>query len=365
MKNPSIKNDYQMNQEIANKIIEIIENGDVQMWRKTWTTSAGKTREQIYNLVIEGQIAVNVFTKLQYEGLMIPSGFYLTFKQIKDKKLHLQKGSKGIANYKAAKFNKYLTQNEQKALELELENKEELKEEIKELKEGKRPFGVRVQFEYVDTKNNQKKFDEVLFWELRKQAFYYKKFQYVLEYLFKAEDCGITNEDIKKLWNIENVEPEKNDLQRIEKVEAVKASYIERAHLKFSEIVQNQAYYRKSIHSVVIPTKNQFETIENYYQTMLHEFAHSTGHESLLNRKTLTENCGFGSVTYSKEELVAELSSLYTMISLDIMNDDLLKNSIAYLASWGNELRNGIKHNILNTIAQSRKATNLILDVAE
>ena len=199
MKNPSIKNDYQMNQEIANKIIEIIENGDVQMWRKTWTTSAGKTREQIYNLVIEGQIAVNVFTKLQYEGLMIPSGFYLTFKQIKDKKLHLQKGSKGIANYKAAKFNKYLTQNEQKALELELENKEELKEEIKELKEGKRPFGVRVQFEYVDTKNNQKKFDEVLFWELRKQAFYYKKFQYVLEYLFKAEDCGITNEDITSL----------------------------------------------------------------------------------------------------------------------------------------------------------------------
>lgn len=361
-KNPAIKNDYQMNVEIADKIIEIIESGDVQRWRKTWTTTSGKGASTIYNLVLEGMAAVNVYTMQCYNPLLVEAGFYVTFKQIKDNKLHLKKGAKGVANYKPCSFYKYLTTAEQEALALEIENKEELKEEIKELMEGKKS-GVKVSFKYKDAKGNEREFNETLEWNSRQQKFVYRKFQFVLEYLFRAEDCEI---DIKALWKINDGEAEPvNDLIRIQKVENVKASYIERAKLHFSEVEQDRAYYRPSNHSVVIPTKNQFETIEDYYQTMLHEFAHSTGHPSLLNRKTLTASCGFGSPTYSKEELVAELSSLYSMISLDIMNDDLLKNSIAYLKSWGDALKDGIKHNIISTISQSRKATNLILGIEE
>lgn len=365
-KNPAIKNDYQMNQEIANKIIEIIENEDIGAWRKTWTTTSGLNIKNIYDLVVDGFCAINLYSMQQYSPLMIPAGFYVTFKQIKDHKLHLTKGAKGVANYKPCNFVKYLTQNEKEAFNLLLENKEELKEEIKELMSGKKKCGVRVVFEYIDTRNNKKVFDEILFWESKKQEFYYKKFQYVLEYLFNACDCGLSLEDIKTMWKVEEVKPEDiKDLTRIEKVEEVKNSYIDRAKLKFDEVQQNRAYYMPATHSVVIPCKNQFETIEDYYQTMLHEFAHSTGHESLLNRRTLTASCGFGSTTYSKEELVAELSSLYTMISLNLMNDELLRNSIAYLKGWGDGLKDGIKHNILNTISLSRKATNLILNLQD
>lgn len=361
-KNPAIKNDYQMNLEIAEKIIEIIESGDVQQWRKTWTTTAGGSIQEIYNLVIEDMAAVNAYTLKQYESLFIPAGFYVTFKQIKDNKLHLVKGAKGTPNYKPCSFYKYLTSTEQEALNLEMQNKEELKEEIKALMDGE-IYNVKVSFKYIDTKGNEREFNEILEWNKKQQKFIYKKFQYVLEYLFKAEDCGL---DIKELWKISDNDstPIKN-LTRIQNVEKVKDSYIERAHLKFNESNQDKAYYRPGNHSVVIPTKIQFDTIEDYYQTMLHEFAHSTGHPTLLNRKTLTASCGFGSVTYSKEELVAELSSLYTMISLNLMNDEILKNSIAYLKSWGQELKDGIKHNIINTISQSRKATNLILDIKE
>lgn len=365
-KNPAIKNDYQMNQEIANKIIEIIENEDIGAWRKTWTTTSGLNIKNIYDLVVDGFCAINLYSMQQYSPLMVPSGFYVTFKQIKDHKLHLTKGAKGVAHYKPCNFVKYLTQNEKEAFNLLLENKEELKEEIKELMNGKKKCGVRVVFEFVDTRNNKKVFNEILFWESKKQEFYYKKFQYVLEYLFNACDCGLSLEDIKTMWKVEEVKPEEiKDLTRIEKVEEVKNSYIDRAKLKFEEVQQNRAYYMPATHSVVIPCKNQFETIEDYYQTMLHEFAHSTGHESLLNRKTLTASCGFGSTTYSKEELVAELSSLYTMISLNLMNDELLRNSIAYLKGWGDGLKDGIKHNILNTISLSRKATNLILNLQD
>lgn len=136
-KNPAIKNDYQMNVEIADKIIEIIESGDVQRWRKTWTTTSGKGASTIYNLVLEGMAAVNVYTMQCYNPLLVEAGFYVTFKQIKDNKLHLKKGAKGVANYKPCSFYKYLTTAEQEALALEIENKEELKEEIKELMEGK------------------------------------------------------------------------------------------------------------------------------------------------------------------------------------------------------------------------------------
>lgn len=361
-KNPAIKNDYQMNLEIAEKIIAIIESGDVQQWHKAWTTTAGGSIQEIYNLVLEDMAAVNAYTMKQYESLFIPSGFYVTFKQIKDNKLHLAKGAKGTPSYKPCSFYKYLTSAEQEALNLEMENKEELKEEIKALIEGK-IYSVKVSFNYIDTKGNAREFNEVLEWNKKKQKFIYKKFQYVLEYLFRAEDCGL---NIKELWKIldDETTPIKN-LTRIQKVEKVKNSYIERAQLKFSESNQDRAYYRPGSHSVVIPTKNQFDTIEDYYQTMLHEFAHSTGHPSLLNRKTLTASCGFGSVSYSKEELVAELSSLYTMNSLKLMTNDILKNSIAYLKSWGQGLKEGIKHNIVNTISQSRKATNLILDIKE
>ena len=242
-----------------------------------------------------------------------------------------------------------------------MENKEELKEEIKKLMDDEIHY-LAVAFSYTDDQGNERRFSETLEWDKFKKQLIYKKFQFVLEYLFKAEDCGI---NVKELWKLSDDPEPINDLKRIQKIERVKDSYIERANLKFRESNQDKAYYMPSTHSVVIPTKNQFGKIEEYYQTMLHEFAHSTGHPTLLNRKTLTASCGFGSVTYSKEELVAELSSLYSLNSLKIMTDEILKNSIAYLKSWGNGLKEGIKHNIMSTISQSRKATNLILNIQD
>lgn len=361
-KNTFVKNDYQMNQEIAEKIIDIIESGNIREWRRTWTTTAGHNLDTIYELVQEGYLAVNVYTLKEYEPLIVPSGFYVTFKQIRDHHLHLNKGAKGIPNYKPAYFYKLLTQAEEKALFEKMNEDKDFETLIRELISGKRQ-SVKVYLEYTDDKNQVKLLSEVIEWNNKKKKFQYRKFQYVLEYLFQAQDCNL---NIRELWKLSDAGTKiVNDLQRIQRVEEVKDSYITRANLKFEEIYQSQAYYRQSDHRVVVPTKNQFETIEDYYQTVLHEFAHSTGHPSLLNRKTLTASCGFASVMYSKEELVAELSSLYTMISLDLMNDRLLENSIAYLKGWGNSLKDGIRYNILNTIAQSRKATNLILGIDE
>ena len=47
------------------------------------------------------------------------------------------------------------------------------------------------------------------------------------------------------------------------------------------------------------------------FSVVFHELTHSTGHEDRLNRKTLTDGTPFGSPTYSREELVAEMGAAF------------------------------------------------------
>ena len=65
---------------------------------------------------------------------------------------------------------------------------------------------------------------------------------------------------------------------------------------------------------VVLPEHHQFPTRNGYYQTALHECAHSTGHPDRMNRETLKEGLanGFGSPEYAREELRAEISAMMT-----------------------------------------------------
>lgn len=363
-KNPQYKNDYQMNLELADKIVNIIENEKIQEWRQAWfTPSANDTLTDLFNLVNDGFIGINIFSLKCYNPILdfIPADFYVTFLDIKKNNLKLAKGSKGLPHYKPAKYNKFLTKNQQDALNKLLEKNEEVAKNYDLLINGD-IYGFKVNFNYIDSKGEEQIFREFISYNRKFNKIYFEEFRYILEYLYKASDCGLSNEDICKMWQIDK-EVISHNFDRLENAEEVKKSYIDRAHLTFTEIEQDRAYYSNKKHLVVIPTLNQFDTVEDYYETLFHEFAHSTGHASLLNRKGITDFQGFGSDSYSKEELIAELSSLYTLNNLQLMNDDILKNSIAYLKGWGENLKDGIKHNIIATIAQARKATNLILNV--
>ena len=72
----------------------------------------------------------------------------------------------------------------------------------------------------------------------------------------------------------------------------------------------NKAYYSPSLDYIHMPTKEQFKSEPDYYQTLFHEAAHSTGHSARLARKCVTESSYFGSHEYSKEELVAEICAI-------------------------------------------------------
>lgn len=68
----------------------------------------------------------------------------------------------------------------------------------------------------------------------------------------------------------------------------------------------DSAYYSPSSDHIVCPQREQFPQGAEYYGTLLHEMAHSTGSPQRLNR---TFGSFFGDALYAREELVAELTA--------------------------------------------------------
>ena len=119
---------------------------------------------------------------------------------------------------------------------------------------------------------------------------------------------------------------------------------------------QDEAYYSPSRDVIVVPEKNQFIDGESFYGTTFHEMIHSTGHADRLNR--LEPGSGFGSDSYAREELVAELGA-----ALACSNYGIVKNvkgdSAAYLKSWLDHLQKEPDF-IKSTLQDVKKATSML-----
>jgi len=120
-------------------------------------------------------------------------------------------------------------------------------------------------------------------------------------------------------------------------------------------------FYQPSNDFVGMPDRERFETAESYYSTLFHELTHSTGHESRLNRQGIATVAGFGSQTYSKEELVAEMGSAFLSGHCGI-EDRILDNSAAYINGWLGRLKNDPKL-VVMAAAKAQKASDYILGV--
>ncbi|QEY25793.1 ArdC family protein [Neisseria zalophi] len=92
---------------------------------------------------------------------------------------------------------------------------------------------------------------------------------------------------------------------------------------------RNTAYYRPSQDYIVLPHKEQFPNAGLYYATALHELGHWTGHENRLNRDL---SGSFGSISYAREELRAEIASMMLTRQLGLPHDP--GRHAAYVGSW-------------------------------
>ena len=100
----------------------------------------------------------------------------------------------------------------------------------------------------------------------------------------------------------------------------------------------NRATYNPKLDILKIPPKREFKDMEKYYSSKFHELIHSTGHETRLNRKDFKGN-GFSSEKYSKEELVAEIGASFLCALCGIENKTI-NNSAAYIQGWLKRLNN-------------------------
>ncbi len=120
----------------------------------------------------------------------------------------------------------------------------------------------------------------------------------------------------------------------------------------------SSAYYMPKSDLVNLPPMGSFKTTEGYIATKFHEYAHSTGHETRLNRPGIMDVASFGGEEYSFEELVAELASAYLCASNGINNT--LENSSAYIQNWRRVLRND-KSMLLKASGKATAAADYIL----
>jgi antirestriction protein ArdC len=119
-----------------------------------------------------------------------------------------------------------------------------------------------------------------------------------------------------------------------------------------------QAFYRSASDSVRIPEPTRFASCEEYYSTLFHELAHSTGHSKRLDRKLDTDPKPFGSTDYGKEELVAEMASAFLCGHAGI-RPAVIENQAAYVAGWLKQLKND-KRLVVTAGGAAQKAADWI-----
>ena len=128
-----------------------------------------------------------------------------------------------------------------------------------------------------------------------------------------------------------------------------------------AEVLHDQAdraFYVRAEDRIHLPPKEAFQNAAGFYGTALHELAHWSGHPSRLNRPTLAESYRFGDTNYAKEELRAELASLFLAAERGIPHDPA--QHAAYVHSWIEALQQD-KHEIFRAAHDASVAADYLL----
>ncbi len=151
--------------------------------------------------------------------------------------------------------------------------------------------------------------------------------------------------------------PTLDNFQSLEKAESIIENIPNKPNC---QDIENRAYYSAIRDLVNMPKRKMLESEPAYYSTYFHELTHSTGHNSRLNRKTITDMAAFGEQDYSKEELCAEMGVAMLCGNVGIENQTL-DNSTAYIAGWLKALRSDKKF-VIQAAALAQKAVDFILN---
>jgi antirestriction protein ArdC len=120
----------------------------------------------------------------------------------------------------------------------------------------------------------------------------------------------------------------------------------------------DKAWYRPSNDTVGMPARGLFHSSEEFYSTLFHELTHSTGHTSRVGREGIEQLNTFGSESYSREELIAEMGAAM-LCGVTGISPSTLENSAAYLKTWIARLKSDSKL-IVQAASAAQKAADYI-----
>lgn len=301
---------FDINQEITNRFIAALESGVIP-WKKPWDNTVSES-------VSSRAFAVDYRKGKPYnlinQMLLGFHGEYATFKFINECGGRIKKGSKASHVLQFFPHINYFNSDGKRVISTEGMSPEEIANLTQKL-----------------------------------------TFSSTYQSVFSIADCEgieLKHENVSHVVNVPDSRRERDDL-----AEAVIKSYCDRANLDFKNQPQNTAFYSPAGHYVRVPLRSQFEHVAEYYSTLFHELAHSTGHSTLLNRDY---GHHFGEPKYAYEELVAEISASAILYHLHIEQPSSFKNSSAYIQSWLGALKND-KNLIITAAQKADKAVELIL----
>ena len=120
----------------------------------------------------------------------------------------------------------------------------------------------------------------------------------------------------------------------------------------------SRASYIPSCDVITIPSRTAFDSQEEYYGTLFHELTHATGHAKRLGRDGFDTPQQFGSESYSREELIAEMGSAM-LCGVAGIEQSTLANSAAYLKGWIARL-NADSKLVISAAGAAQKAADYI-----
>lgn len=169
--------------------------------------------------------------------------------------------------------------------------------------------------------------------------------------VFNVEQCDDLGDHVPELPG-----DERTEWERIEGAEAIVSGMPQRPRMEHG---RRAAFYQPAADLVGMPDRDRFENPERYYSTLFHELTHATGHDSRLKRRGATVSTRFGSPTYSREELVAEMGAAFLSGQAGIEHATI-EASAAYLKHWIGKLQGDLRLAV-QAAGAAQKAADFIL----
>lgn len=218
------------------------------------------------------------------------------------------------------------------------------------------------------------KSSEVIFWNIaykhKDDGRYFANKKKLEEAKVKESEClkifSLRTFPVFNIGQCDDIEPRRKKVEEVKGTTfkpSDRADKIIKGYKKMPSLKHGggRAYYSAKKHHIQMPKRDDFTASGDYYHTLFHEMTHSTGHDTCLNRKGVAfGNEGFGSETYSKEELVAEIGSEFLSGLTGVEASKGEENSQAYINGWIKNLKDHPKL-IVNASQQAMKSVNFIL----